>query len=187
MAQRASSAASSPPRLARTLALPGWGLGWYLAGMRLAALLPLALLAAGCASGPDLSGTWDISNVTGSQLMPPGAKMEVAFTKPAKAVVVNTMTAPVPGQTATITATIECDYKLEGSKLTLTGKDAKIEATGLSGPMKAMFDEQIANGKKRMLEEINKAGVSEIAWEGNDKFTAKSATVSMTFTRRKSG
>lgn len=153
--------------------------------MRLPLLLPLALVLAGCSSGPDVAGTWDVSDVTGSMQMPPGSKMSVTFTKPDKAEIVNTMSAPMGSANATITATISCSYKQEGSNLTMEGKDVRLDVQGVSDQIKKMVESQSEAGKKSMLEQINKSPTSTLTWEGNDKFVAKTTDGSMTFTRRK--
>jgi hypothetical protein len=153
--------------------------------MRKSFLLALALAVAGCSSGPDIAGTWDVSDVTGPTQMPPGSKMSVTFTKPDKAEIVNTMQAPMGASSAAITATISCTYSQSGTSLTLQGKEVKLEVQGIPEPMRKLFESQAEAGKKSMLDQINKSPKSTITWEGNDKFVAKTTDGSMTFTRRK--
>lgn len=144
------------------------------------------LALAGCAAGPDIAGTWDASEVTGLQTVPPGAKSEITFTKPDKFDMMTTMAAPA-APNATITATVTGTYKVEGESLTLTAQDAKVGIAGIPDQYKSMAEAQLSSAKQRIVDEINKVGPALLTWEGNDKVVAadKDKKVSMTLTRRK--
>lgn len=91
-----------------------------------ALLAVVALLSTGCAKGPDLVGKW---NGTVSLPLRPAAKVpaDLEF-KPDNTVV---MTCKVGSASLSVTS----DYKLEGAKLTITGKD--VQVTGIDATHQA--------------------------------------------------
>lgn len=147
----------------------------------LAALMLMVVSLVGCSgSGNKIAGTWIGKNVPN---LPAGSEVKFVFGNPDSLSMKMTMEQPPVGK---IGMEFVGTYKMSGDVMTINIKDVKIDTSGVKKEMADMVKQQLESTKGKMLEEINKDNQQTITWEGNDKFSVKSAKgQSATFTREK--
>lgn len=147
----------------------------------LSALLLAIVALIGCgSSGNKIVGTW-----TGKDMpnLPKGSEVTFTFGSPDSLSMKMVMDQPPVGK---IGMEFVGTYKMSGDMMTINIKDVKIDTSGVKKEMADMVKQQLESTKGKMLEEINKENQQTITWEGNDKFSVKSAKgQSTSFTRVK--
>jgi len=147
----------------------------------LAALLLAIVALVGCGgSGNKIVGSWSGKDMPN---LPKGSEVVFNFGNPDSLSMKMTMDQPPVGK---IGMEFVGTYKMSGDVMTINIKDVKIDTSGVKKEMADMVKQQMEKSKSTMLEQINKDNQQTITWDGNDKFSVKSATgQSATFTRVK--